>query len=126
MKLNEFTLEELRELLITTHKSPVSKEVVLKAHEEMIARLQAEIILLKHQLFSSKSEKGSTLPENNTLDEPNTPDNEVLKAIEEADEAITVASHTRKKKKSGKRKPLPDNLPVVDIIHDLTEEEKKM
>jgi len=31
----------------------------------------------------------------------------------------------QKKANRGKRKPLPDNLPRIDVIHDLTEEEKQ-
>jgi len=38
------------------------------------------------------------------------------------EEEITVPSH--KRKKSG-RKPLPENLPRIDVIHDLKEEEKQ-
>ncbi len=37
-------------------------------------------------------------------------------------EQIEVPAHTRKR---GKRKSLPDNLPRIDVIHDLTEEEKQ-
>jgi len=41
--------------------------------------------------------------------------------LEEKPEEIKVASHTRKK--SG-RKPLPDDLPREEVIHDIAEEEK--
>ncbi len=37
------------------------------------------------------------------------------------EESVTVPEHTRKKPK---RKPLPDDLPRVDIIHDIDESKK--
>jgi transposase len=45
---------------------------------------------------------------------------EVL-ATEDAEDVIVVPTHTRKKRG---RKPLPDNLPRVDVIHDLPESER--
>jgi hypothetical protein len=39
-----------------------------------------------------------------------------------ADEEVTVAAHRRKKRG---RKPLPDHLPRVDVIHELAEDERR-
>jgi len=38
------------------------------------------------------------------------------------DEEITVAAHQRKKRG---RKPLPEHLPRVDVIHELAEDERR-
>ena len=46
---------------------------------------------------------------------------EAVEAIEEAEESITVASHSRKK--TGRR-PLPAHLPREERLYDLAEEEK--
>ena len=46
-------------------------------------------------------------------------DQDVLQT--DADHSIIVPAHKRKKRG---RKPLPDNLPRVEVIHDLAEEEK--
>ena len=45
----------------------------------------------------------------------------VGKATDASEEAIIVPAHTRKKPG---RKALPEDLPRIDVIHDLTEEEK--
>ena len=47
------------------------------------------------------------------------------KEAEQAEAEITIPSHTRKKKKPG-RKSLPESLPRKDIIHDLSEAENMM
>ena len=138
MKIDYFNAKELKELLVLTKKKLISKEAVvveqnqiiteykqsLKEQLELTTKLQAENILLKNKLFGSSSEKQSTLPEDNTLDEAETPAEEILKEIEETDEEITIPEHTRKKRKSGKRNSLPKSLPTVDIICDLPEKER--
>ncbi|MDZ7768567.1 MAG: IS66 family transposase zinc-finger binding domain-containing protein [Woeseiaceae bacterium] len=40
----------------------------------------------------------------------------------DVDHEVTVAAHTRKKRG---RKPLPDHLPRVDVIHELAESERR-
>ena len=74
--------------------------------------------------FSSKSEKDTEgYYQSSLFDEAQLPDN--LVDIQEADEDLTIPAHTRKKKGTGKRKPLPKSLPREQKIHDLTEQEKQ-
>jgi len=98
-----------------------------KTQEELkkiILQQQRELELLRHQLnnalrhrFGRKSEKN---PDQLSLfDEAKEPDN--VEEVEEADEEITIASHKRKKRG---RKGLSEDLPRIQKIHDLTEEEK--
>ena len=50
--------------------------------------------------------------------------NEAVAAVEsapDADDEIIVPAHTRKKRG---RKPLPDNLPRIDVLHELPESER--
>ena len=82
--------------------------------------LKEQIKLLKAALFGKKSEKKpvandrqltffdsiKVLPENILSD----------------DEEIEIKPHTRKKRG---RKPIPDNLPRVEVIHDIDEKDKK-
>jgi Transposase and inactivated derivatives len=82
------------------------------------AFLREQIRLLRSQIFGRKSEKvldcvADQVP---LFDEvaPSVPE-------EKETAGITVPSHVRKK--SGRR-PLPENLPRVEVIHDLAEEEK--
>lgn len=92
----------------------------LKQQEAFINALQQELRLAKQRHYGRKSEKdlGGAI-QGELFDEVITPNNTA--EIEEADETITVPAH--KRKKSG-RKALPTNLPRVQQIYDLSEEEK--
>jgi len=90
----------------------------LEKSQEKIHHLEERIRILQNELFGRKSEKH--YPE----------DHRQLPIFEaRADDAappgqpgnIVIVAHSRKK--SG-RKPLPENLPRAEIIHDLPEEEK--
>lgn len=95
------------------------KEIVI-AYDREIRLLKEEISILKHRLFGRKSEK---LPVGNgqlfLFNEA-----EVSKAEDtsEPQEKIEVPAHERRR---GHRKPLPDTLPRVETIHDLTDEQKQ-
>jgi transposase len=85
--------------------------------EAKIASLQEYIRLLQNELFGRKSEKHIS-PERDPqqlylFDEPEVPP--------EKAETITVPAHSRKK--TG-RKPLSEDLPRVEVIHDIEESEK--
>ena len=91
---------------------------IIGSFQEKVNTLEERIRLLQNELFGRKTEKRKT-PETDQLqlclfDEP-----EILKP-EKAD-TITVPAHTRKKRG---RKPLPKDLPRVDVIHDIDESEK--
>lgn len=93
--------------------------------EELKAQYEAEVRLLQEQvrhlydkLFGRKSEKsryGEESPQLSLFDMPE-PDPEAT-----VEESVEIEKHTRRR---GVRKPLPDNLPRVDIVHDLDEQEK--
>ena len=91
--------------------------VLLKA---LILQLQEENALLRHKLFSPKSERS---PED--ADSPQLAMfNEIEELIEapaaepaEAEEVVAPV------KRRGKRKPLPANLPRMEVIHELPEHE---
>ncbi len=87
-----------------------------QALKEMVLSLQEQIRLLLAKLYGRKSEK---LTDENQLllfDEPE--ESAELSSEEEEREEI---SYSRKKRG---RKPLPDELPRVEVIHDLPESEK--
>lgn len=84
-----------------------------------IDRLQMEIRLLKQKLFAPKSERIA-------LADPNVQarlfnEAEAASKEEQPVEEIEIASHHRKK---GGRRPLPENLPRIEQIHDIPEEQK--
>ena len=88
--------------------------------------LREKISLLQAKLFGRKTEKNLKVMEDNgqqTLlfneaEEYNPPKEEIEDVIEEE---IMVPAHSRKKPG---RRPLPEDLPRVDVIHDISEEEK--
>ena len=110
---------------ITAEKLPenvqVLKQMLLDSQERFDKEtgiLLEQIRLLRQQLYGRKSEKmpipGSPQP----LPLFDLPEPDSLEPVVETTE---VPAHTRKK---GGRKPLPENLPRVEVIHDISEEEK--
>ena len=105
---------------------PESKEEIAKiicSKDEKIQHLEEEIRVLHMALFEPKTEKKKYILNNKQqvlpfFDIPENPP-----AIEEEEEQgeVEIPGHTRKKRG---RKPLPDNLPRVEIIHDISEDEK--
>jgi len=79
--------------------------------------LLEQIRLLRAQLYGRKSEKGFTDSQAQPLPLFDMPEPEIVAP----EEKVEVPAHTRKK--SG-RKPLPEELPRVEIVHDLAAEEK--
>ena len=85
-------------------------------YQEKINYLEERIRLLQNELFGRKSEK------HNPGCDLQLPIFKADQAPEpKVDDTIVVAAH--KRKKSG-RKPLPDNLPRVEVIHDIPDDEK--
>lgn len=111
MVSNAFTLpdniEDLREI---THRYEVENNI-----------LREQVRLLRAQLYGRKTEKRRAFEDSTQallFDEAEacSPAEEEVK-----EEIVDVKGHSRKKRG---RKPLPADLPRVDVIHDLTEEEK--
>ena len=100
------TLEELKEI---THRYEVENKI-----------LREQVRLLRAQLFGRKTETRQSFQEDTQgllFDEA-----EAYSSVEEeVKEEIEISGHTRKKRG---RKPLPEDLPRVDVLHDLSEEEK--
>lgn len=85
-----------------------------------IEYLKEQVKLLLAQLYQKKSEKRDPLDfpgQLNFLEEL-----EEEPVVEEPKEAVTIPTHTRKK--SG-RKPLPEDLPRVEVVHDIPEDQKQ-
>jgi transposase len=89
---------------------------VQQRHESEIELLREENRKLFDQLFGRKSEKlfgGS--PQLLLFDMPE------IDPETEVEEAVTIETHRRKKPG---RKPLPDDLPRINVVHDIDEAEK--
>jgi len=95
-------------------------EVEVK-YQEKIHYLEEQVRLFKNELFGRTSEKRSE-PNLYQLPLVNVDDDHVTDNIQSSDDTIVVPAHRRKKRG---RKPLPKDLPRIDIIHDLSEDKKQ-
>ncbi len=95
---------ELKRLLIETQRR----------YEREAELLREQIHLLYTRLFGKKSEKGVAEAGVMQLSLFDMPEPEV----ESVEEVVEVPEHTRAKRG---RKPLPANLPRVEIVHDIPE-----
>lgn len=107
---------------IMPESKPELKKIIQNKEQE-IERLEEENRLLRKALFASKSEKRKNdeqSPQLPLFDMPENPPESDEQGEEEAE--VNIKEHSRKKRG---RKPIPDHLPRVEIIHDILEEEKK-
>jgi len=80
--------------------------------------LQEMVRLLQNEIFGRKSEVRPVIDPNQL--QLFTPA-ETVEPVQ-PDESIAIKGHTRKKRG---RKPLPEDLPRIEVLHDLPEEEKQ-
>jgi len=88
--------------------------------QSKIDYLEEQLRLLKNELFGRKSEK-PTRQDRDQIPLFNSAGIEADKTADLAEETVVHPSHSRRK---GGRKPLPEELPRVEVIHDLSEAEK--
>ena len=95
------------------------QEALLQSKDSVIDQLKEALILERHRRFAKLNEALRSL-QSELFDEA---ESEVL-GLEQApkSEAVTVPSHTRTK--SGGRKLLPADLPRIDQVYDLSDDEK--
>lgn len=93
--------------------------------QEQIRHLEEQVRLLKNEIFGRKSEKrptnGDSLQQS-LFDDLQSEADTSLADDEDSAEGITVGPHVRKK---AGRKPLPEDLPRVEVIHDIDESQKQ-
>lgn len=108
---------ELKKIILEMQEKSTKTKV---DYQGEINYLNEQIRILRQTIFGRKSEKNSTgnSPQLPLFDMPETLPEELP-----ADdvEGVVVPEHSRKKRG---RKKLPEDLPRVEVIHDLTEEEK--
>jgi transposase len=95
-------------------------EIELK-YQEKIHHLEEQLRLFKNELFGRSSEQRHE-PHPDQLPLFNGDDEHGAGDSQQPDDTIVIAAHARKKRG---RKPLPKDLPRIDIIHDLSEDEKQ-
>ena len=91
------------------------------AKDARIEQLQEQVALLRHKLFSPKSERSpedadspqlAMFNEAESLADPAT-----AEAADDAEEGVAPL------KRRGKRRPLPAELPRIEVLHELPEHE---
>jgi transposase len=90
-------------------------------YQEKIHHLEEQLRLFKNELFGRSSEQRlEPHPDQRPLFKSD--DDHVASQPQTSDDTVVIAAHTRKKRG---RKPLPKDMPRIDIIHDLSEDEKQ-
>lgn len=127
LKTDAEIIAALQEKLLENEQILLSKDSTISVKDEIISTQNEQIQKLQHQLhhalqarFGRRSEKQVDSSQIELqFDEPATTAEQA--EIRSADESIHVPAHTRKK---AGRKPLPADLPRVEVIHDIQDAEK--
>jgi transposase len=126
-------VKELQLMVVELHAKNKQMEELKKNYEVETQLLRERVNQLLQQIYGRKSEKFSSLlseydgfEQSLLFEEPQEgdvigPENSDSKSNSEAEE-ITIPEHKRKKRG---RRPLPPEFERVDIVHDLSEEEKQ-
>jgi len=93
---------------------------IVNSYQEKIHYLEERIRLLQNELFGRKSEKRYP-DDHRQLQIFDQPIDGLSPDEGGTQKTIVIAEHQRTKRG---RKPLPDDLPRIDVIHDIAEEEK--
>ena len=113
-QLHKKTPDELITLVNELHAQ-------LQAKEDFITALRQELALARQRHYGRKSEKQiGGEHQLDLFDEAQLPDN-TPPLDDEEETTIIVPAHQRKKRG---RRPLPKDLPRIQVIHDLSEQEK--
>jgi transposase len=99
---------------------PTDQQEIIRQLSQENQYLKERLNLLLAQLYGKKSEKQSVFPVPDQISFFEDSDKEP--ACEPLPEKIDVLSHTRKK---AGRTPLPAELPRVDVVHDIPEDQKQ-
>jgi transposase len=110
------SVDALRDIVHRMQTQLDKNESTISAQAERIAFLEEWKRLMDSQRFGSRSER-LAVDQYSLFNEAEVEASEV----EEIEDEVAVPAHTRKKRG---RRPLPDFLPVQEILHDLSDEEK--
>lgn len=115
-------IEELQQLLAEKDKIILEKETALEQQRSTISDLHYRLHQALKGRFGRKSEKQDSTVEQLELEFVFDEAQPVLvEPLKKADDCINVPAHQRKK--SG-RKPLPADLPRIEVFHDIDDTEK--
>ena len=114
-------LLKVQEEVVALEKEAARLEQRQQDYQQQIIKLQEQNTLLIQRLFGRKSEQSS---------DPNSPQLEIFNEAESLAEVVPEASVEEFEeevvaptKRRGKRKPLPAELPRIEVVHELPEHE---
>ena len=109
--------------LTTKDKALAEQASTLKSQEAFIEQLKEALIVARNTRFAAATESLRSL-QCELFNEAETVDAESVPPVDGDDEAdtIDVPSHQRRR---GGRKPLPADLPRIDVVHELDESERR-
>jgi transposase len=90
-------------------------------YQEKIHYLEEQLRLFKNELFGRSSEKRHE-PHPDQVPLFDGVDDHAAGDTQTSEDTIVIAAHARKKRG---RKALPEDLPRIDVVHDLSEEQKQ-
>jgi len=96
------------------------KDVKIESLDIEVQRLETELRLLRQKLYGPTSERliiDEPVLQTNLFNEAEA----TIEKEEKQPEELEIASYKRKK---GGRRPLPENLPRIEEVHDIPEEDK--
>ena len=125
----ESELAQIRQALLSQESryeaALEAKNQALESKDQFIEQLKQALILERNARFAASSESSRSLQLElfNEAEQECEPASTDTDAGDDSDEdgLIDVPAHQRKR---GGRKPLPENLPRIDVIHDLPEADK--
>ena len=109
----------IRSLLLQKDGVIESKNIALESKDAFIEQLKEALILERNRRFAKASESLRSL-QGELFNEPEV---EAIIADPQADDESSITVPAHKRKRSG-RKPLPEDLPRVEVIHDLSDADK--
>jgi len=98
----------------------LAKDSLLESKDAFIDQLKEALILERNRQFAKATESLRSL-QSELFNEPELESQELEALADDNDDAIDVPAH--KRKRTG-RKKLPDDLPRIDIVHDLSDADK--
>jgi ATP phosphoribosyltransferase len=111
-------LAQSRARLLQQKSALESKDGVIQSKDAFIEQLKEALVLAHNRKFAAATESLRSLQSELFNESEQEVDESIDDAQPISDDIITVPEHQRKR---GGRKPLPEGLPRIDVVHDLSD-----
>ena len=114
-------VEALKELVSSLHQTTLEQQAKLQHQSSLIDQLIEQIKLARHKQYGASSEQWSVDQMRLFNEAEGIVDQQDGEGVTESEASIVVPAHRRKR---GGRKPLPAELPRVEVVYELDESER--